>query len=160
MLLEEPSPRWPRPVESLVLFQCDTCCHCISVGERIVISHSSIPTATGGSVEAALGTHCPICLENWDSVAYTMPCCHQFCFHCIQRGTSSRPQSPLCKTRGGGGFLAEGWGGRGHHCCLPVPGAASDLGLSLSLLQFVIPSACCSTSEGSSFPTSALPSPP
>jgi len=48
-------------------------------------------------MEAELDTRCPICLENWDSVAYTMPCCHQFCFPCIQRWTSTRPQCPLCK---------------------------------------------------------------
>uniref|UniRef100_A0A8V0XIN7 E3 ubiquitin-protein ligase Topors n=1 Tax=Gallus gallus TaxID=9031 RepID=A0A8V0XIN7_CHICK len=46
---------------------------------------------------AALETRCPVCLENWDSVAYTMPCCHQFCFPCIHRWTSTRPQCPLCK---------------------------------------------------------------
>ncbi|XP_031463343.1 uncharacterized protein LOC116238024 [Phasianus colchicus] len=48
-------------------------------------------------MEAALDTRCPVCLENWDSMAYTMPCCHQFCFPCIQRWTSTRPQCPLCK---------------------------------------------------------------
>ncbi|XP_040525183.1 uncharacterized protein LOC121110526 [Gallus gallus] len=48
-------------------------------------------------MEAALETRCPVCLENWDSVAYTMPCCHQFCFPCIHRWTSTRPQCPLCK---------------------------------------------------------------
>ncbi|XP_040513616.1 uncharacterized protein LOC121109036 [Gallus gallus] len=47
--------------------------------------------------EAELETRCPVCLENWDSAAYAMPCCHQFCFHCIQRWTSTRPQCPLCK---------------------------------------------------------------
>uniref|UniRef100_A0A803XX08 RING-type E3 ubiquitin transferase n=1 Tax=Meleagris gallopavo TaxID=9103 RepID=A0A803XX08_MELGA len=54
-------------------------------------------TAPGGSMEAALDTRCPVCLDNWDSVAYAMPCCHQFCFPCIQRWTSTRPQCPLCK---------------------------------------------------------------
>ena len=48
-------------------------------------------------MEAALDTRCPVCLDNWDSAAYTMPCCHQFCFPCIQRWTSTRPQCPLCK---------------------------------------------------------------
>ncbi|XP_021240337.1 atherin-like [Numida meleagris] len=48
-------------------------------------------------MEAELDTRCPVCLENWDSAAYAMPCCHQFCFHCIQRWTSTRPQCPLCK---------------------------------------------------------------
>ena len=48
-------------------------------------------------MEAALDTRCPVCLDNWDSAAYAMPCCHQFCFPCIQRWTSTRPQCPLCK---------------------------------------------------------------
>jgi len=48
-------------------------------------------------VEVVLDSHCPICLENRDSVAYTILFCHQFCFHCIQRWTSSWPQCPLCK---------------------------------------------------------------
>ncbi|XP_021267843.1 uncharacterized protein LOC110406091 [Numida meleagris] len=48
-------------------------------------------------MEAELDTRCPVCLENCDSAAYAMPCCHQFCFHCIQRWTSTRPQCPLCK---------------------------------------------------------------
>ena len=48
-------------------------------------------------MEAALDTRCPVCLDNWDSAAYTMPCCHQFCFPCTQRWTSTRPQCPLCK---------------------------------------------------------------
>lgn len=48
-------------------------------------------------MEAELDTRCPVCLDNWDSAAYAMPCCHQFCFPCIQRWTSTRPQCPLCK---------------------------------------------------------------
>ncbi|XP_019466461.1 uncharacterized protein LOC109364801 [Meleagris gallopavo] len=48
-------------------------------------------------MEAELDTRCPICLENWDSVAYTMPCCHQFCFPCIEQWTRIRLQCPLCK---------------------------------------------------------------
>uniref|UniRef100_A0A803YB37 RING-type E3 ubiquitin transferase n=1 Tax=Meleagris gallopavo TaxID=9103 RepID=A0A803YB37_MELGA len=68
-----------------------------SAGERVAISRSPWPTATGGSMEAELDTRCPVCLDNWDSAAYAMPCCHQFCFPCIQRWTSTRPQCPLCK---------------------------------------------------------------
>ncbi|OXB58442.1 hypothetical protein ASZ78_012880 [Callipepla squamata] len=49
-------------------------------------------------MEADLDTRCPVCLDNWgDSVAYAMPCCHRFCFQCIQRWTSMKPQCPLCK---------------------------------------------------------------
>lgn len=48
-------------------------------------------------MEAELDTRCPICLENWDSAAYTMPCCHQFCFPCIQQWTTISLQCPLCK---------------------------------------------------------------
>lgn len=84
---------------SLVLFQRVTCCCCCSVsaGEHVTISRSHWPTATGGRMEAEFETRCPVCLENWDSAAYAMPCCHQFCFRCIQRWTSTRPQCPLCK---------------------------------------------------------------
>ena len=77
----------------LVLFQCDTCGHSISSEGHAVISRSPMPTATGGSMEAALDTHRPVGLENWDSMAW----CHQFCFHRIQSWTSSRPQRRLCK---------------------------------------------------------------
>uniref|UniRef100_A0A803YFP0 RING-type E3 ubiquitin transferase n=1 Tax=Meleagris gallopavo TaxID=9103 RepID=A0A803YFP0_MELGA len=31
------------------------------------------------------------------NVAYTMPCCHQFCFPCIEQWTRIRLQCPLCK---------------------------------------------------------------
>ena len=48
-------------------------------------------------MEAALDTRCPVCLDNWDSAAYAVPCCHQFCSPCIRRWTSARPQCPLCK---------------------------------------------------------------
>ena len=46
---------------------------------------------------AELDTCCPICLQNWDSVAYTMPCCHRFCFPCIERWSRIRLQCPVCK---------------------------------------------------------------
>uniref|UniRef100_A0A803YF46 RING-type E3 ubiquitin transferase n=1 Tax=Meleagris gallopavo TaxID=9103 RepID=A0A803YF46_MELGA len=58
---------------------------------------SAGPCTEALSMEAALDTRCPVCLDNWDSAAYAMPCCHQFCFPCIQRWTSTRPQCPLCK---------------------------------------------------------------
>lgn len=57
--------------------------------------------------------------------------------------------------KGVGRFAVEGLG---HHCCLPWK--QSDHSLSLSVLQFVTPSARCSTSKESSFLSLALPSPP
>ena len=97
VLLEGPSPGRPMPVGFPVIFQRDTCCHSISAGEHTVISCSPVLTRTGGSMEVALDTRCPISLENRDSVAYTMPCCHQLCFYCVQSRTSSSPQCLQCK---------------------------------------------------------------
>nr|XP_021143746.1 E3 ubiquitin-protein ligase Topors-like [Columba livia] len=48
-------------------------------------------------MSAELDNLCPICLDSWEEASYVMPCCHRFCFTCIQRWTESKPECPLCK---------------------------------------------------------------
>jgi len=46
-----------------------------------------------------LDNRCPICLDSWEEASYVIPCCHRFCFPCIQRWAESKPECPLCKRR-------------------------------------------------------------
>jgi len=64
---------------------------------------------------------------------------------CNSKGEWCRiwPLWQLVGNRNRGGFLAEGLG---HYCFLPLGQQVTVA--SISLLQFVIPSACCNTSEG------------
>ncbi|OPJ89167.1 hypothetical protein AV530_017738 [Patagioenas fasciata monilis] len=46
---------------------------------------------------AELDNLCPICLDSWEEASYVMPCCHRFCFTCIQQWAESKPECPPCK---------------------------------------------------------------
>ncbi|KAI6076381.1 E3 ubiquitin-protein ligase Topors-like isoform X2 [Aix galericulata] len=68
-------------------------------GRRLSPALPPSPPQTVASMATELDTRCPICLDTWGSPAFTMPCCHQFCYPCIQRWADSKPECPLCKRR-------------------------------------------------------------
>lgn len=40
---------------------------------------------------------CPICHDEKDDIAYTMPCGHQFCLGCIVHWAKMRAECALCR---------------------------------------------------------------
>ncbi|KQK73613.1 E3 ubiquitin-protein ligase Topors-like protein [Amazona aestiva] len=47
--------------------------------------------------ENAANSLCPICLDPIDDTAYTDPCFHTFCFHCIKQWADMAATCPLCR---------------------------------------------------------------
>ncbi|XP_072216160.1 uncharacterized protein [Excalfactoria chinensis] len=42
---------------------------------------------------------CPICLDTFDNAVYLDPCCHVYCFLCIQKWSKCKRNCPICQKR-------------------------------------------------------------
>nr|XP_056704939.1 E3 ubiquitin-protein ligase Topors [Euleptes europaea] len=49
------------------------------------------------ATDASPDSKCPICLDNFENVAYLNRCYHRFCFRCVQEWSKNKAECPLCK---------------------------------------------------------------
>lgn len=51
----------------------------------------------GTAGDTSPDSKCPICLDNFENVAYLNRCYHRFCFRCVQEWSKNKAECPLCK---------------------------------------------------------------
>ncbi|XP_028567751.2 E3 ubiquitin-protein ligase Topors-like isoform X1 [Podarcis muralis] len=49
------------------------------------------------SSDSSPDSKCPICLDQFENVAYLDHCWHKFCFRCVQEWSKNKAECPLCK---------------------------------------------------------------